>query len=373
MRAIPVMLLSVLLAASSAAGRGVDLGEAALAVPEEVTPKIANSMRLFPISENRKYGFMDAAGKTVIEPRFTAIRRFHEGLAAVRVDKKWGFINEKGETVIEPRFFEVKPFSEGRAGVQVGGRWGFIDREGKIAVEPSYRSVREFHRGLARVKLPEEPRYRSVRELRLARARGDFREPEVWRYGYVGRNGEVVVKPRESGLEDPLHVANAIGDGPVSRRLTPEQRATLRRVYARLMELDSDRALIWFGGRYTRYGYIDGKGDVAIPLRFDRAQSFSEGLAAVHVSGKGWGYINPEGEFVVEPRFTGDVHPFSDGLARIYDGKAGYSFIDKQGKVVLKVGHGGVSCFRDGLASGLVGGRRRYIDRTGAVVWERKK
>ena len=49
-------------------------------------------------------------------------------------------------------------------------------------------------------------------------------------------------------------------------------------------------------------GYIDTSGNIAIQFKFDGAASFSEGLASVKLNGQ-WGYINADGETVIEPSF----------------------------------------------------------------------
>jgi hypothetical protein len=46
--------------------------------------------------------------------------------------------------------------------------------------------------------------------------------------------------------------------------------------------------------RNGKYGYINPKGEAAIPLVYDDARNFSEGLASVKQNGK-WGFIDPKG------------------------------------------------------------------------------
>ncbi len=65
-------------------------------------------------------------------------------------------------------------------------------------------------------------------------------------------------------------------------------------------------------------GYIDERGQLAIPYRFYRAGVFVEGLAPVQLGRRGWGIIDPSGKFVVQPRF-GAIAEFSGGLARFED------------------------------------------------------
>jgi hypothetical protein len=90
---------------------------------------------------------------------------------------------------------------------------------------------------------------------------------------------------------------------------------------------------------------VDKAGKFAISKRFDSAEKFSEGRAAVEVNER-WGVIDTGGRFVVKPRFKSvfkgesPIEEFSNGLARvsIKDGirpnKEGY--IDRTGKFVWK-------------------------------------
>ena len=117
-----------------------------------------------------------------------------------------------------------------------------------------------------------------------------------------------------------------------------------------------DRAEVFAEGlapvKMGRWGYVDHAGKVAINPQFDRADEFSEGLAAVKLGGGGpgpfddprpwspfhgggggrYGYINPEGKYIINPQFD-DAGSFSGGLAAVKMGKWGY--IDKTGKVVI--------------------------------------
>jgi hypothetical protein len=61
-------------------------------------------------------------------------------------------------------------------------------------------------------------------------------------------------------------------------------------------------------------GYLDGSGRLAIPRRFRLAKPFYEGRASVLIAGRGWGVIDPAGQFVAPPGYA-SIGPFSEGLA----------------------------------------------------------
>lgn len=91
---------------------------------------------------------------------------------------------------------------------------------------------------------------------------------------------------------------------------------------------------------HTKFGYIDEKGQVVVPAKFDRAQDFSEGLAAVAFNAGGkskhelekprhWGYIDKNGKSVIAPQFR-RARPFSGGLAAVQNlQSSGATLIDR--------------------------------------------
>lgn len=105
-------------------------------------------------------------------------------------------------------------------------------------------------------------------------------------------------------------------------------------------------------GTVVRHGFMNSQGETVIPARFDGAWEFSEGLAAVEVSGR-WGFVGLDGNLAIPPRYLGPAQ-FSEGLARVTISTEGgvyrEEFIDKTGRRafpgVFIQGHD----FSDGLA-----------------------
>jgi hypothetical protein len=148
-----------------------------------------------------------------------------------------------------------------------------------------------------------------------------------------------------------------------------------------------------------KFGYVDRRGRFVIPPRFDRAENFSEGLAAVSVRdhrdcGRSWeagnmeclrasnpvGYIDETGEMQIEPRF-GYGADFKGGLAVVSmpDGKWG--FIDRVGRVLGQIQFDGARQFSEGYAAVQMGGSKSsigswnggkwgYVDERGEIVLE---
>jgi hypothetical protein len=77
------------------------------------------------------------------------------------------------------------------------------------------------------------------------------------------------------------------------------------------------------------WGFIDKQGNEVIEPRFQSAGAFSEGLAAVQVEGL-WGYIDRSGQMVIEPQYD-IANEFSEGLAVVVkDTIRAVSTVDRQ-------------------------------------------
>jgi hypothetical protein len=119
----------VLSSLSSALSLIAAITTAAATAPTEPTCEI----RAF--EERRRYGYKDAQGNVLIEPRYyKAHPCFSEGLAAIWHKDRWFYIDTSGEIVIDRPFLEAHPFRDGHARVRTYKGWRTIDREGE---EPS--------------------------------------------------------------------------------------------------------------------------------------------------------------------------------------------------------------------------------------------
>jgi hypothetical protein len=95
---------------------------------------------------------------------------------------------------------------------------------------------------------------------------------------------------------------------------------------------------LWPVEKDKKWGYIDQTGRLIIPFKFDGADDFSEGLAAVEIKEK-TGYIDKTGKFVIQPQFH-RVGDFSEGLAAVVPVDASWpgnlAYINQSGQIVIK-------------------------------------
>ncbi len=135
-----------------------------------------------------------------------------------------------------------------------------------------------------------------------------------------------------------------------------------------------------------KYGYIDENGKIVIPIIYDEAKDFCDGLACVNINGKQmrycvryadgeasygksnaggqWGIINTKGDFVVYPQYD-YISPFKGNVAicsangilkeknmkyiRFFDYvDSKWGAINRKGEVVIPLIHKGLKLLEDG-------------------------
>jgi len=120
-----------------------------------------------------------------------------------------------------------------------------------------------------------------------------------------------------------------------------------------------------FVGGDFKYGFIDEAGKEVVPVKYDHARDFSDGLAAVELNEK-WGFIDKTGKEVIPFDFD-YAREFSDGLAPVLMGEK-WGFIDKAGKEVVPFKFDEALSFTEGLASVSIDEKFGFIDKTGKEV-----
>jgi hypothetical protein len=100
---------------------------------------------------------------------------------------------------------------------------------------------------------------------------------------------------------------------------------------------------VYYNADLKKYGYADAKGTIVIKPQFDKAQAFSEGLAAVMLEqnfAQKWGFIDTTGKLVIPATYSLKPGRFSEGLAAVRIGSSEYdyemAYIDKTGKRVIE-------------------------------------
>lgn len=186
-----------------------------------------------------------------------------------------------------------------------------------------------------------------------------------------------------------LFTSGSIGQRPESKSLFPVEKdgkfGYIDR-YGRIIipvqfdganEFHDGLALVTANGKKL---FIDATGRVVITPQFDIVNDFSEGLAAVNTGQKRipnlglisdpgkWGYLDKTGKLVIPLKFT-HAEDFSEGLAAINNADRDHGgFIDHTGKVLFELPLDVTLGFHEGVAGVLLKGTVTYVDRNGKKI-----
>ena len=83
----------------------------------------------------------------------------------------------------------------------------------------------------------------------------------------------------------------------------------------------------------NRYGFIDKKGKLTVPIEYDDVEDFKGGMAAVKKDNK-WGFINNNGNLVIPINYN-YTRTFNNGVAWVSNNSNGWDLIDTTGKTII--------------------------------------
>jgi hypothetical protein len=233
---------------------------------------------------------------------------------------------------------------------------GIFDKSGKFVIQPSYDEAYEFRGGYAQVV-------------------GNGVVTEGKQFTEIDKNGGLHLRR----LGKPLNRV------PKREQILPKPSRLSSKPALKSFQLPIDQHKQGF--IFGPYGFIDGKGRIVVPARFDFVSQFHEGLCAVLLDER-WSYIDEHGKEIIKlPEDASGCGDFSDGMARVAMGGRGASysartgakwgFIDRKGRFVIKPRYEVVDLtdpptFVDGLAKVCVEEYRLrkfgFIDQSGKFV-----
>ena len=262
------------------------------------------------------------ADEAALLDAYDLISPLGNGMYAVRRDGLWGIAGETGEVALEVQLEQEPVFEDGRAvvtsaagkerlsgvdaffgGAGDQGRCGVIDEEG-------------------RVRVPFEYDYIQIRDGVALAMRDE-------KYSYFDLNGDPISR------ESYDYADGFIGD------------------YAKVGKSD---------GFALSFGVIDRAGAEVVPLEFNDIRLSEDGAAAARRStGEKYGFIDMRGDWVIEPKFD-SAEPFKNGCAAVgmeskdksyeawdYGIACDWGLIDAQGDEILPMAYDFVNVRDDGI------------------------
>ena len=271
---------------------------------------------IYPFQDQGKWGFIDAQGNVLIQPKLEELVPsliqgqwvfFNEGLCGVKVNGKWGYIDKGGSLIIPTQFDQARPFVGGIAAVALGSQWGFIDKSGHYVVNPQFENASDFHDGLAPAQ-------------------------KDGKWGFINKSGRFVI-PAKFGQANPNGFVDGLAGVQIDGNMGYIDRTGKLVITTNFQEIDDfseGLARVRLG---NRWGYIDTGGKIVINPQFDRALGFSGGRAVVSVAGH-WGTLDRTGKFILNPGQY-DIPGFAGNLLAVSTND-GLGFMNRDGKWILQ-------------------------------------
>jgi hypothetical protein len=190
---------------------------------------------------------------------------------------KTGYKDATGQVVIPAMYRSAGLMvPNGKSGdfytvVSYEGKFGYINQKGEVLIPFMYETADLFREGLARVK-------------------------QNGKYGYINMNNQTII---------PFDYEYA---GKVSNGMARVE-------------------------KNNKWGFINVSTKATeIPLTYQNANDFSEGLASVQGTDGLWGFINAQGSYVIAPQFQ-KAESFKNGKVLVHNGNA-FIEINTTGQVV---------------------------------------
>lgn len=252
--------------------------------------------------DSKEWGYINLDGNFIIDAQYRKCYEFSEEGYAPIFEKEEGyfFINIQGETLQTeiPGFalkevFGVTGFDEGLAPVRINENWGYLNTDGKLAIPAKYSKVSSFKDGYA--------------------------------IAQVGSNFYIIDK---QGNEKLVEVPGVTEIKHFSENLAPYK---------------TENGL---------YGFINANANVVIEARFVSVGYFNAGLAWAKTNVATIGYLNPAGEWVIQPQIfiTNDFDPETE-LAKVKHNEK-WIYLNTKGEIIQFDDSETISEFHEGLAKG---------------------
>ena len=306
-------------------------------------------VNLFPVKSGNEFQYINKKGEIVINPQFKNATVFRDGLALVQTsgdEPKYGFITEDGKFAFNSQYKEATVFSNGLAWVVTDNaapaaidkkgevrftleqaeqvrifkdgmaafsmvneegvvKWGFVNKNGKVVINPQFSSVLNFSDGKCGVSNTEG------------------------KWGFINTEGKLIISYQFDYVNYFKNGNCVVTSGNKNGVIDKNGKYIINPQFSEMI-IDGDIYLIKQG---RKWGWCDLDGKLIINPQFDRAFPFNgKSITCVRL-GDSYGYIDKDGKIVINPQFE-EALPFNGELA-IVSSSEKIGFIDKDGKYVI--------------------------------------
>jgi hypothetical protein len=309
---------------------------------------------VFIVSKSGKMGVVSANGSSLTKLAYDTIYNFSEGMAVVGrghrevnqfgkvlADFKYGYLNKAGRLVMPMKYKYVEDFSEG-LGLIVGGGW-----------HPGYRY---FDKNGKPTLWPNPVYY-------CDRFHGNMAFVEVPKQG-------TWIAPYNDGRDNGSHTQLYDIHGETIYGNYIDRKGRL------LIPWKYDTIAPYFPGylrpvrKNGKWGFLDSLANVAIALQYDDVDAdsafFWQKLRRVGIAGR-YGFMNPQTGQLAVPLQYQDSKPSQSGLVWVRQGRR-WGCLNNAGKVSIPFRYDDARPFENGLSVVQMADKQGLINTTGEII-----
>ena len=334
------------------------------------------------VSTNKKYWMIDKTGKQVSLRKYD-LMRFNGDFAMIVLDKKWGYVNSRAKEIIPPEYDMIHNYSEGMIGAKRGGVWGYIDTLDQVVLPFEFEGVSVFKDGVAVV---EKDRKAGVidktgktvisfnyQSLYLDDETGWYFAEKKDKTGMIDKRGREMISFDFDDIDGFSEVNEGFALMTIKDKtgmIDKKGNIVIPARYDKIFECENGYCGVEVNKKYgmvslqngrevispkydglgnfeegiaryktntpgiyvstSKFGFVTVAGKELTSAKYENAEDFSNGMAAVKLNGK-WGYINAEGVEVIFPRYE-VAKNFANEKAIVYDDGNPF-YVDKKGRL----------------------------------------
>lgn len=309
--------------------------------------------------ENGKFGFKDAQGNIIVQPKYDYASKYENGLVYVNIDNKYGYVNRQGKEVIPVIYKQVSYTTKngGMIWVHINDRYGFVDSTNKEIIPIKYQWLdSEFKSGMAKAKLNGK-------------------------YGTIDMQGKEVIPTMYDNIESITkngEIVSFIVQKDSKYMLIDKSNKSLIDIKSDWIKSESE--VFWIVVKSNgKYGAFDYWGKKILELEYDWIDSdLLTRRAFVKKNGK-WMLMDTEGNKLTEAiydemkdkssgTFSANGNTGFFAVGKTTNGKTKYGFIDMNGKEVTEIKYDFCGDLRDSFAHVVFNGKYGIVDNTGKEI-----
>ncbi|WEK20516.1 MAG: WG repeat-containing protein [Candidatus Pedobacter colombiensis] len=252
-------------------------------------------------SKTSRVGFIDSAGRVIVEPKYINCSNFDDGYALVQdTSYNIGVIDTNGKTVIKMIYANISRCKNGLLMILKDGKFGLIKINGTVVLEPNkYDSFSNDERRYVKCMVLPNPYFWEL--LDFDRNEIHFDEYLGVRYGgkwaVIDKNGIEIISTKYEGIGT---FENGVATAEIGKK----------------------------------YGVIDAKGNLLVTAKYEFVMLTPYNFVKVLAKNK-LGIVSLQNKTLVPPKYS-SISPYDENHFLVEDDK-GLGVVDSKNKTIIPI------------------------------------